>query len=289
MKGEKRMKNIAVTGASGKLGSAVVDELLQHGYRVIALDQVRSNKLKCELRLVDLTKLGEVIGALKDADAVIHLAAIPAPVTYPHEVIFSNNVIASYNVLEAVSILGIPKVVIGSSESAYGFCWSPQAFSPLYLPVDEEHPLLSQECYGLSKEINERTGAMFHRRSGTQVLAMRYSTILNRDESIAMKERSAKPEQFKRTLWSYIDIRDAAAASRMGIEVEGCGFASLNVTANDTLSAWETNRLVAEFYPDVTDLRREFIGREAVVSNKLACKTLNWQPQYSWTDHLTAT
>jgi len=222
-------------------------------------------------------------------DAVIHLAAIPAPVTYPHEVIFSNNVIATYNVLEAVSILKIQKVVIGSSESAYGFCWAPQAFSPLYLPVDEEHPLLSQECYGLSKEINERTGAMFHRRSGTQVLAMRFSTILTPDEGAGMKKRISKPENFNRTLWSYIDIRDAATACRIGIEVEGCGFASLNVTANDTLSDWGTNRLLAEFYPDVTDLRREFTGREAVVSNELACKTLNWRPQYSWMDHLTVT
>jgi nucleoside-diphosphate-sugar epimerase len=205
------MKSIAVTGTSGKLGSWVVNELLEHGYRVIALDQNRSNKLRCEQRIIDLTNLGEVIGGLKGANAVIHLAAIPAPVLYPHEVIFNNNVMATYNVLEAVSILKISKVVMGSSESAYGFCWAPQAFSPLYLPVDEDHPLLSQECYGLSKEINERTAAMFNRRSGTQIIAMRFSTILSPEECIAMKERAAKPEQFKRTLWSYIEIRGCGA------------------------------------------------------------------------------
>jgi nucleoside-diphosphate-sugar epimerase len=282
------MKSIAVTGASGKLGSWVVNDLLEHGYRVIALDQNRSNKLRCEQRIIDLTNLGEVIEGLKEVNAVIHLAAIPAPVHYAHEFIFSNNVMATYNVLEAVSILKIPKVVLGSSESAYGFCWAPQAFSPLYLPVDEDHPLLPQECYGLSKEINERTGAMFNRRSGTQVIAMRFSTILTPDECIAMKVRAAKPEQFKRTLWSYIEIRDAAAACRIGIETEDCQFVSLNVTANDTLSDWETSRLISEFYPDVTDLRCSFIGREAVVSNELTSQILNWRPQYSWTDYLTA-
>ncbi|QGQ98954.1 NAD(P)-dependent oxidoreductase [Paenibacillus psychroresistens] len=281
------MKSIAVTGASGKLGSWVVNELLEYGYRVIALDQTRSNKLKCEQRIIDLTKLGEVIGGLKGVDAVIHLAAIPAPVMFPHEVIFNNNVMATYNVLEAVSILKIPKVVIGSSESAYGFCWAPQPFSPLYLPVDEEHPLLPQECYGLSKEINERTGAMFNRRAGTQVIAMRFSLILTIEEYAAMQERISKPENFKRILWSYIDIRDAAAACRIGIEADDCNYVSLNVTANDTLSDWETNRLLAEFYSDVTDLRCSFIGREAVVSNELTSRILNWRPRYSWKESLT--
>jgi nucleoside-diphosphate-sugar epimerase len=276
------MKSIAVTGASGKLGCWVVEELLQHGYKVIALDQHISNKLKCEQKIIDLTKLGEVMDGLKGVDAVIHLAAIPAPVHYAHEFIFSNNVMTAYNVLEAVSILKIPKVVMGSSESAYGFCWAPQAFSPLYLPVDEEHPLLPQECYGLSKEVNERTGAMFNRRSGTQVIAMRFSLILTPDEYIVMQERIRKPEHFKRILWSYIDIRDAAAACRAAIEAEGCGFINLNVTANDTLSEWDTKRLLIEFYPEITQLKYEFIDRQAIVSNALACKTLNWFPSYSW-------
>lgn len=280
------MKTIAVTGSSGKLGVWVVEELLRCGYKVIGLDQRKSDKLKCEQRIMDLMKLGEVIGGLRGADAVIHLAAIPAPIPFAHEVIFANNVISNYNVLEAASILQISKVVLGSSESAYGFCWAPQAFSPEYLPVDEEHPLLPQECYGLSKVLNEVTGAMFHRRAGMQVITMRFSLILTTDEYAAMKERISKPENFKRILWSYIDIRDAAAACRAAIEAEGCGFINLNVTANDTLSEWETKRLLAGFYPEITQLKHEFIDRQAIVSNTLACKTLKWSPDYSWTNYI---
>ncbi|MBW7460206.1 NAD(P)-dependent oxidoreductase, partial [Paenibacillus sepulcri] len=230
------MMNVAVTGASGKLGHAVVEHLLREGHQVTALDERRSDKLRCKQIRVDLKDLGQVIGGMSGTDALIHLAAIPAPVSYTHEYIFSNNVISTYNVLEAASVLGIRKAVIGSSESSYGFAWAPSPFDPRYVPVDESHPQLPQECYGLSKVVNEQTGDMFNRRNGMQVLSLRFSTIIRPEEYRAMEASIRTPERHKRTLWSYIDIRDAAAACLASLQAENCGSASLNITAPDTLS-----------------------------------------------------
>jgi nucleoside-diphosphate-sugar epimerase len=66
----------------------------------------------------------------------VNLAAVPNPINFSPERIFSNNMMSSYNVMEAASKLGIKRVVTGSRESAYGFCWAKHLFAPNYLPVD---------------------------------------------------------------------------------------------------------------------------------------------------------
>jgi nucleoside-diphosphate-sugar epimerase len=274
------MQTIAVTGGSGKLGVWVVEELIRQGYRVVSLDEKRSDQLKCKQIKVNLSDFGQVIGAMHGADAVVHLAAIPAPLGYTNDYIFANNVRSTFHVLEAASMLGIGKVVTGSSESAYGFCWAPKPFSPSYAPVDEEHPALPQECYGLSKIVGEQTGEMFHRRSGMQIFSLRFSLILTPKEySLSSITR---PESFKRILWSYIDVRDAVQACMASLRSDAGGHRVLNITSDDTLSDRPTERLLADFYPDITDIRRKFVGREALVSNELAKSILQWTPERSW-------
>ncbi|MBP3965662.1 NAD-dependent epimerase/dehydratase family protein [Paenibacillus lignilyticus] len=278
------MKTIAVTGASGKLGVWVVNELLAQGYSVIALDNKKSDKLRCRQITVDLSNLGQVIGGINGAEAIVHLAAIPSPGQFSNEFTFSNNVLSTYNVFEAASVLGIQKVVFGSSESSYGFCWAPKKFDPHYVPVDEAHPQLPQECYGLSKVVNEQTGETFNRRTGMQVAAMRYSLIATPDELKSFTARIDQPLNYKHILWSYVDIRDAVSATIAALKTDGYGAVSLNITSSDTLSDWDTERLLNEFYPEVRDRRRSFEGREALVSNEAACRLLNWKPIYSWKD-----
>lgn len=276
------MKTIAVTGGSGKLGCAVVTRLVQEGYRVISLDQRLSDQLRCRQILVELTDLGQVITALQGADAIVHLAAIPAPLLYPSQFIFANNVLSGYNILETAQLLGIPRVVLGSSESSYGFAWAPQAFSPDYVPVDEAHPQKPQECYGLSKVVNETSVSAFNRKGGSWAVSLRFSTVMTTKEYAAIDPEH--PERYKKTLWSYIDIRDAAEACLAALRQEDRSTEHFNITADDTLSTWPTEQLLDQFYPDVKTRRSAFPGREAVVSNALAKKVLAWQPQHSWLD-----
>ncbi|WP_028560948.1 NAD-dependent epimerase/dehydratase family protein [Paenibacillus pinihumi] len=278
------MKKIAVTGGSGKLGSQLVHELQQQGYEVASLDNRMSDKLHCRQIQVDLNDFGQVVSALHGADAIVHLAAIPAPLYHPYPYIFANNTLAAYNILEAAAVLGIRKAVLGSSESSYGFAWAPKPFSPDYLPLDEEHPQKPQECYGLSKVVGEATAEMFWRRTGMQVISLRFSMITRPEEYPSFASRD--PKSFKTILWSYIDIRDAVRACIASLEAENCGAVSLNITADDTLSHWDTDQLLQEFYPDVTELRSAFAGRTAVVSNAKAKSVLGWKPQYSWADQL---
>jgi nucleoside-diphosphate-sugar epimerase len=274
------MRKIAVTGGSGKLGTWMVEELLRQGYEVVSLDERRSERLHCKQPRIDLSDLGQVVGGLNGADAVVHLAAIPAPLGFTDAYIFANNVVSTYNVLDAAAMLGIRKVVAGSSESVFGFAWAPKRFDPHYFPIDESHPVLPQECYGLSKEVGERTGEMFARRTGMQVSFLRYSTIVAPAEYERLNVR--EPERHKHTMWSYIDIRDAVQATLAALRSEAGGYRALNVTSDDTLSDLPTEELLDRYYPEVKDRRRSFAGREAVVSNALAKSVLGWQPAHSW-------
>lgn len=274
------MKTIAVTGGSGKLGTALIKELQQQDYKVVSLDHQLSKDLRCKQIKVDMNDFGQVVSALHGADAVIHLAAIPAPILHPFPYIFANNAVAGYHILEAASVLGIRKVVMGSSESSYGFAWAPTPFSPDYFPIDEEHPQQPQECYGLSKVVNEMTAAMFDRRNGMQVISLRFSMITKPEDYSHLS--ISKPEAFKQIMWSYIDIRDAVSACIASLNVEDRGAICLNITSDDTLSDRQTEELLRTFYPDVAEHRSELPGRTAVVSNKMAQEVLNWRPLHSW-------
>ena len=81
------MAKVLVTGGSGKLGRAVLRDLVTHGYDVLNIDQQALPEPICPSIRIDLTNFGEVAAAILGGvderkgpfDAVVHLAAIPAP------------------------------------------------------------------------------------------------------------------------------------------------------------------------------------------------------------------
>src|SRR5262249_61011736 len=113
---------VIVTGGSGKLGRAVLTDLVAHGYRVLNLDQVVPRESIAPTVRVDLRDFGEVVAALRGVDehrgpfdAVVHLAAIPAPGLFANARTFANNVPATYNVFSAARVLAITITMSASS------------------------------------------------------------------------------------------------------------------------------------------------------------------------------
>jgi nucleoside-diphosphate-sugar epimerase len=135
---------IAVTGGSGKLGRAVVDELLAHDYDVINVDLVPPRERKCPYLRIDLTDYGQTsrhcrVSMTNTAafDAVVHLAAIPGPGMTGNAATFTRNVTATHHVFAAAKAAGIKRVVWASSETVLGL---PFDIPPPYIPVDEKYP-----------------------------------------------------------------------------------------------------------------------------------------------------
>ena len=121
-------KNVVVTGGSGKAGRAVIKELIEHGYSVINIDIDDAREPLCHRLKADLMDMGQAIDALRRAtgtverrrpfelaDAVIHLAAIPAPGLAPDSTTFQHNLMTTYNVFSAATLLGLKRVVWASS------------------------------------------------------------------------------------------------------------------------------------------------------------------------------
>ena len=274
------MKKIVVTGGNGKTGKWVVQEFLNHGYEVVNVDvnvtpQTAGNAVK-----VDLTDLGQVFNALTEADAVVHIAAIPRPRGYTSQVVFQNNVLSTYNILEAAAGLGIKKVVIASSESVYGLAFS----GPCYVPMDEEHPLSPIDSYALSKVLNEKTAEMFHRKSGMQIVSLRIGNVMEPEDYNRFP--TFEPQKRKNILWSYIDARDVASACRLAIEKDGLGAVILNIAADDTSMSMKSKELMTTCYPDVTDIREPIDNFTTLLSNKKAKELLNWQPIHFWRNYV---
>jgi nucleoside-diphosphate-sugar epimerase len=284
---------VLVTGASGKLGQAVIEELLAHDYEVVGADlaspprgevarSAGGGQRAFEFAQIELGDVGQVTAAMSGTHAVIHLGAIPGPNKHADEVVFANNTRATFAVLQAARLVGVDRAVIASSISALGPSFSPEPTTPLYAPVDEEHPLLGADAYALSKEVDERTAAMFHRRAGMALAALRFTYIGRPDEIIESAARlKQNPAAGCRTLWSYVDIRDAAAAARLALETAGLTFEVFNVTASDTLSDIPTEKLLREFAPSV-EIRQTIPGNASAYSIEKARRMLGYEPAHSW-------
>ncbi len=280
------MAKVVITGGSGMLGRWVVKHFVEQGYEVLNVDSRRPEEELCPTLIADLEDLGETYSALAGAEAVVHLAAIPAAHIRTPEVTFRNNVMSTYNVLEAATGLGIRKAVIASSESSYGIVFAVNPLSPQYVPLDEEHPQLPQDSYGLSKIVNEQTAEMFHRRTGIQVVSLRLGNVIPPEWYARFPSFIHKSHERERILWSYIDTRDAAEACRLAIEADGLGVVALNLASDDSSMNIPSLELMAECYPDVTDFRAPLEGHESLFSNEKAKRLLGWQPKHCWREEV---
>lgn len=285
-------KRILVTGGSGKAGFWILKHLIDQGYDVVNVDARRPALTQCRTIVADLTQLGQVVSAFspfgtgdrRPYDGVIHMAAIPRAHETPNDEIFRVNTLSTYNVLEACAILHIQKAVIASSESSYGICFASEFFEPKYLPVDEAHPQLPEDTYGLSKVVNEVTAATFHRRTGMQVISLRIGNILCPEDYAPVRARFDHPEDRLRILWSYIDSRDLAIACRLGIEKDGLGCEPVILAADDTSSDRPSSALIAQFLPGVSEFKRPIKDRQSLIANDRAKSLLGWKQQYVFSD-----
>lgn len=66
----------------------------------------------------------------------------------------------TYNVVEAATKLGIKKIIVASSETTYGICFSDGKTNPDYLPLDEDYDVNPMDSYGLSKVVMNRLAAL---------------------------------------------------------------------------------------------------------------------------------
>ncbi len=295
------MKRVVVTGGSGKAGRAVVRDLVEHDYDVVNLDVVPPAERLTRTLIVDLTDFGQTIEALRGADAVVHLAAIPAPGMRTVEQTFRINMASTWNVFSAAAQLKQERVVWASSETVLGLPFGAlharnllddsattgPTQPPDYAPIDEAHPLRPNSSYSMSKVLGEEMARQFARWTGMPFVGLRFSNIMEPAEYETFPTVWKDPHLREWNLWGYVDTRDVAQSCRLALTADISGAEAFIIAAADTAMNRPGRDVMAEFFPDVP-LREGAAGNATLLSIDKARRTLGYAPAHSWRDALPA-
>jgi nucleoside-diphosphate-sugar epimerase len=284
---------ICVTGATGKAGVATVLHLREHGYDVVATDVAVGDARAEGVLKADLTDYGQATEVLRGSDAVVHLANIPAPGLATAAVTFNANVSMNFNVFHAAAALGLSKVVWASSETTLGLPFGndreqvPGAPGELrYAPVDEDHFPYPSTTYALSKVASETIAEQISRWSGVPFIGLRISNIMEPHEYRGFPGYWADPHARKWNAWGYVDVRDVAAACRLGLEADVTGSTNVIIAAADTVMNRPSRDILAEVFPDVP-LTREIAEFGSLLATDRAKQVIGYEPAHSWRDEIT--
>jgi len=300
---------IVVTGCQGKVGKHVVRELESQKYHVIGIDLVRGvydtyiagggwpeTYIQCDLQ--DSGSVYSTLARFKPS-AVIHIAAIPDPTHNPPHVVFSTNITTTFNVVEACVRLSIPRLVNISSETVPGFFFpervgpSPSGLIsglPLYVPVDEKHPVLPQDPYALSKSFGEQLcDAAVTRSPDIKIISIRPSWC--QDSGNIARNLGPLVRDFKAPnagLLAYVIISDLARAIVAAAQSTLPGHEIFYIAASDTAGGHDLAAWVTAHYGESIPLRTLSTPTSSSLSCQKAASLLGWEPRHTWRDYLGA-
>ena len=290
-------KRIFFTGGSGKAGKHVIPYLLGQGHKVLNVDLTPLNYPGVNNLMADITDSGQMFNAMSSYmnleelesgngvspfDAVVHFAAVPRILLKPDNETFRINTIGTYNVIEAAVKLGIKKIIIASSETTYGICFSDGKTDPHSLPLEEDYDVDPMDSYGLSKVVNEKTARSFQRRSGFDIYALRIGNVIEPHEYAELFPNFFKsPETRRRNAFCYIDARDLGQIVDLCLQKNDLGFQVFNAGNDDNGAIIPTKELVEKFFPSVP-ITRELGEHEALFSNRKIREVLGFEEQYNW-------
>jgi len=275
---------IVVTGGNGKVGRYLVADLAKD-HEVVSMDRMGEPSDGAAFVKGDVCNFDACLRAFDGAEVVIHLAAIPHPLSDPQPHVWKVNVTSTYNVHEAAAQSGVRRVVHASSDSTLGFCFMDRRFEPEYLPLDETHPCKPQDSYGLSKLTGELIAQSFTRRVGLETVALRICLVLFPGVEYCMNvasETQTKPASDRKNLWTYNHVLDVVHAFRLAAETDGLEHEVLFISAADVLAREETMELIQKYHPTVSDIRSDLSGHRSLVDYSKATRLLGYEPRHNW-------
>jgi UDP-glucose 4-epimerase len=277
---------VVITGGAGRFGAVTARRLSAAGHELVLLDR---SEPKFELpagstfALDDLSSRARLHKHFAGAQAVVHLAAIPQPMTDPAEMVFDNNVTTTYHVLLAAVDAGVTHVCSASSINAIGAAYSRAAHFD-YFPVDEQHPTYNEDPYSLSKWVGELAADSIARLHPHMTIS---SLRLHGLGKIKDRERrdptmaDIPPELRRRAvnhLWGYVDIDSSAEAVERCLHATFRGHEVFFIVSPRTVFVPEVSsaELAATHFPDVP-LRTFLEANAGLFSCDKALQLLGWR------------
>ncbi len=175
-----KQKRILVTGSAGRIGRAVVAELVARGHEVVGFDRVPTpglSETQCAVgSLTDAAILGE---AARGSAAIVHLAATPDDASFPRgeppndgdnflSELVPNNIVGPYQIVETARTLKIPRVILASTGQVID-----GHLKADNVPVTPDYPPRPRYLYACTKVFLEALGRVYAKEHGIEVLTVR--------------------------------------------------------------------------------------------------------------------
>jgi nucleoside-diphosphate-sugar epimerase len=195
---ELPIKNIFLTGGSGKIGGAVLPQLVKMGYKIRAL-RFDNEEINCpgveEIIDGDLRDKTLAARALKDMDAVVHLANCKEN----RELFLESNVAGTFYLLDEAWRCGhIQQFIQAGSDARAGIYYHPHPF-----PIDENFPHAGYPgYYALSKVLEETLCEQIRIQRGIPITVLRFSWVMGQDDILA--HATLRGPQFGVPVWKEI-------------------------------------------------------------------------------------
>lgn len=300
---------VLVTGADGFIGSHLTEALVRAGFDVRAfvlynsfnswgwLDGCAPDvKGHFEVFAGDIRDPYGVRAAVKDCDAVLHLAALIAiPYSYHSpDTYIDTNIKGTLNVVQAARDLGVSKIVHTSTSEVYG--------TARFVPITEEHPLQGQSPYSASKIGADQIAMSFYSSFNTPVAIVRpFNTYGPRQSARAViptiiAQLASGKRQIKLGAVSptrdFNFVADTVAGFIAALRTPRCVGEVINLGSNFEISIGDTALAIAEVMAAeieiVTDEQRLRPDKSEVerlwAANAKAHALLDWQPAYGGLD-----
>jgi nucleoside-diphosphate-sugar epimerase len=280
---------IAVTGGSGRVGKFVVRHLLDRGHRVVNLDRRSEADERARFVQCDVRSYEEVSAALRDCDAVCHLADIPNVKTGPSiDEVYWSNARTSGVVLQAAADLQLRRVVYTSTCQIYGYAGEGRV-PPKYLPVDEAHPSYPSNAYAISKTAAEMFAQMTSRCANLPVTIFRLPYVMEREpDRQALEGIEHDDSPVDNGLRTFVHGDDCGAAYVAALDSALGGCEVFNICADDVMSIKPITDQLAR-HPGFPKLPAGWPALKSPVSSEKAKANLGWKPKWRFADFFRRT
>jgi UDP-glucose 4-epimerase len=254
---------VIVTGASGFIGSHLIDRLLMKGHKVIGIDNMRTGRKenlseamkndRFRLLIADIrdTNLSSMIE--EDIDTIFHLAAISSVKESIENPIFVNdvNVNGTVNILEMARKRNAKRIIFSSSAAVYG--------DPVEIPVREDFPLTPLSPYAASKISGEMYIQSFSKSYGLDATILRYFNVYGPRQAYseysgvisifvnqALAGDSIKIEGDGKQTRSFIHVSDVSRATQLAGDLKSAIGATINVSGPSLVSILQLAQILKE-------------------------------------------
>lgn len=295
---------VIVTGGAGFIGSHIVDYLIENNAQVIVIDNFyHSNKKSVNrgAKFYDYDirdSITQDLIAKESPDAIIHEAAqisVSASVKNPKEDA-SINIMGTINILQGAAKGNVKKIIYPASAAIFG--------EPMYLPIDEEHPLNMKSPYGVSKHVVEDYLRVYNEIHNINFVSLRYSNVFGPGQDSSGEGgvvaifcekllRGERPEIYGdgNQLRDFVYVKDVARANILALDNKVKGIYNVctntKVSVNDLYNTIE-DVLKTGIKPIYKGKRSGDILNSFMTYDKIN-RDLDWKPEFDFKKGLIET